>query len=65
MLKCILEQQKLSEGKLSWFTGFHLTVGKTSVAFTSSVWKVLKKVIVELSIHRETFAIHQKSAKKP
>ena len=52
------KKQKLSERKVSWFTGFHLNVWK---AFTVTVLhlceKVLKKANTRLSIHWKTFAM--------
>ena len=36
------KQQKLSERKVSRFTGFHPNLGKTCTVFALSLWKVLK-----------------------
>ena len=47
--------------KVSWFTGFHLNVGKTFVAFTPIIWIVLKKAIAQLKIHWESFCGSSKS----
>ena len=47
------KRQKLSERKVSWFTGFHPNVGKTFVAFISTVWK--GKSIAQLNIRWENF----------
>ena len=46
---------KLSERKVLQFTGFHPSVGKTFTFFASSVWKVMKKAIAQLSIRRDNF----------
>jgi len=43
------KQQKLSERKVSWLTGFNPNVGKTFVAFfASSAWKILKKAVANM-----------------
>ena len=44
------KRQKLSERKVSQFTGIHPNVGKTFVVFALSAWKVLKKAIAKLNI---------------
>ena len=49
------EQQKLSERKVLWITGFHPDVRKIFAVFASSVWKVLKKATAQQNICRENF----------
>ena len=52
--------QKLSERKVSQFTGFHPNVGKTFAVFAPSVLKVLPLLQAFVG---KTFTIHQKLAK--
>ena len=54
------KRQKLSEIKVSWFTGFHSNVGKTFAVFASSVWIVLKKAIAQLKHSSENFCYSSK-----
>ena len=49
------KRQNSSNRKILWFSGFHPNVGKTFAVSTSTVWKVLKKAIVQLNIHQENF----------
>ena len=46
------KQQKASERKGSWFTGFYPNIGKTFTVLASFVKKVLKTAIAELKIHQ-------------
>ena len=54
----IPEYDRLSERKVSRFTGFHSNVGKTFAVFASSVSKVLPAIAQ--SIHRENFSVLSK-----
>ena len=54
------KRQKLSERKLSRFTGIHPNVGKTFMIF---MWKGLKEAIVQLNIRRENFRASPKICK--
>ena len=53
------KRERLSERKVSWFTEFHLNVGKTFASVASSVLKELKKAIAQ-KIHRENFCVLSK-----
>ena len=58
------KRQKLSERRVLRFTRFHQNVGKTFVVSTSTVWKVLKKVIVQLNIQQKKFCGSSKIREK-
>ena len=51
------KRQRLSERKVSLFTGFHPNVVKPFPVFALSAWTVLKKAIGEPNISQENFCI--------
>ena len=57
------KRQKLSKRKVSGFTRFHTNVGKTFAVIVSTVWKVQKNAIAELSFRQENFCDSSKIRK--